>query len=410
MSPRAGTHMLDVLLRRGLRAVVPAMLAAAAILPSAAFADDVRAQRLGAWPEDLDTGKALHVVDETLTVRCIAAGQVLECSSESRVAVANTRSEAVNATFEADPLARSLEVNGVSVPLKPRENRQFQTGEATLPAMPGRTMMSLSIPVAFHIDASAARSDLFHPVLVTMHPLLSQYPGKPSGAEIALQSVGKFWKTVEQTRVVLQYPASWKWMPTATHPAEPPDCPADAGVPTAANEPQECRRHLASGVQEVVWSWSRSAGGGAPFVRSVALSPRAGPVFNGGFLVGAGWGGGAGCLGCAESIRLRAGYEIGIESAALLAVAGEFSPSDRFTIIPSFDVPVIPQMRAIPAVTFGFGVPVRATPDVQVGGRLQATLAWPAVSFASAGLVLAIDFFPAEASPVQFGGALQFGL
>jgi hypothetical protein len=97
----------------------------------------------------------------------------------------------------------------------------------------------------------------------------------------------------------------------------------------------------------------------------------------------------------------------------LLAFAGEFSPSDRLTVIPSLDYALTPNLwQWVPATTVGLGVPVQVTPDLSAGARAQVSVTWPVFSLFSVGLSGMLDLlFRSNGRPlVLAGGVLQVGL
>ncbi len=372
-----------------------------------AQADQEQAARLSPVPEVRAIGRQLSVVDERIVVRCRDEQRyVLVCDSDARLTVDNPRDQPIELTLETDLRASRLALDGATLPLRADVDRMVRLTDATIP--PGTHELRLWIANAYYGDMSPA-DDLFERVLSTRHPLFAEQPGNPFTAEITIQSAKKLrrWGAVAHTGVVLRYPERWRWRGSAESETAPPPCPAVGSPP---NGLVGCERPTNHGTTEVVWSFSSTDP--SAFARSVALTPPAPVVFDGGPLFGAALLGSTEQWDWAEALRLWAGYEIGITDWMLVGIAAEYSAAERLTAIPTIDIAVIPQLGAIPAVSLGMGFPGRLVPEPNLGLRLQLAATWTVASAVSIGLVVPAEMFPAlEGSWYPYLGAgVQLGL
>jgi len=379
------------------------------------WAEQDQATRLGVVPQERLSGDTLIITDERIEVDCIAHGTQLDCESKSRLTVENKRSSPSKFVLEADRRASSLKIDDTSLTLMiPKDSEKIQPAFAEAEFRPGVSELFVHIPRAFHLDASPKSGDMFFtPILNIRHPLLHEYPGKPTGVEISIKSVGKYhrWGRVDRTHVQLTLPSNWRWMLTGENILEP-SYNKDT-IKHASNEHSEIKNHLSKTEEKIEWDWSRTSDDSTPFTKKIGLAPHAHTFFNGGPFLG---------VGIAHSnnwpVRVRAGYEIGIESWGLLNVAGEYSPKNNFIIIPSFDIaeiPYIPRVlhSLIPATSCGVGIPLYVKPHRFFGIRGQASAHWPVVNFMSTGIVFTLDYFPSQhwTAPFLLGTAMfQVGL
>jgi len=364
----------------------------------------VKAAQFSVWPQSKHRGQAMTVVNEQLVLECRAAGNILDCSSHSTLDVAYSFTTPTALTLEvADLPGINLEVNGAQVPLTKPLGSLVLNGQAEFPSDMTRARLVVHIPQALRVDASPRAGDLQLPTLVKRHPTMAQYPGPATAVSVPILSVAATlrWKTVTRTQARLRYPGQWELLPSV------PECVAE--TPTQSG----CTHALSDSERELVWEMATDGTKPALLRQEVALRPQRSYFSNGGLLVGLVWGGGGDCLGCSSAFRGRAAYEVGLSTWGLLGLAGEVAPRSRVTVIPTLNrVLWFPQFfHPFPAMAGGVGIPVRVSPNPMVGGRLEASLAWPVASLFSVGFGGTLDVFvtPSRLHP-EAAAMLQFGL
>jgi hypothetical protein len=368
-------------------------------LGKVARAEDRSSGRLVAEPQSRAVGNRLTVIDENVVVTCRATGTRLDCSSLGQLVVHNPTGASLPVTLEVDATATTLTVNGSIVPLRTPEGQRVQSGETALP--PGDSRVVVLQPRAFEMDAGAHAAEVVSSVIVTRHPQLGRPPGRPLGAELSLQSIGvtRRWKAVENTHVTLEFPSRWQLGP------ELPEC-GEMPVPASG-----CVRAITADRDEARWQVVAREGT-LPLSTLVTLSPKSGPLTNGGVLAGAAWGGGDGCLGCVDALRIRAGYEVGLSSWGILGLVGEFSTGSTKMLVPSLDYAAFPYLGGwVPALSLGMGLPILLTSEGGGGMRWQLTGTWPVDSLCSVGLHAHLDAIMTPRGTEPRGGlSLQVGL
>lgn len=344
-----------------------------------AVAQSSQASRLAAVPQNRQVGRQMTVLRETLNIDCFAKSERLACSSSSVLEVENALDSLAVFVLEVDPLATSLTVGGKDVTLSTPEGQFVKNGISPLPR--GRTEIRVAIPKAFEMDASAQAAEVITPVIVTRHPLLGRYPGRPAGVELTLQSVAssKRWKDVRQTRIVVTYPGDWERLSNI------PPCT------TAPVTDQGCVTELEDGRVKLEWTTDSEVDNPQGISRLLPLAPEERIMTNGGLLFGLGWGGGGDCLWCLEASRFRLGYEWGINTRDLLGFTVEYSVTERVLLVPTVDRAILPNLGNIPAVTLGVGFPLMVSPEVKAGIRGQVGFTWPLKKTASVGFVGTVD-------------------
>ncbi|MGC4064683.1 MAG: hypothetical protein QM784_08580 [Polyangiaceae bacterium] len=364
-----------------------------------AWAEDTSAGRLVAVPQSRAVGNSLTVLDENVVVTCRATGTHLRCSSLGQLVVLNPTGAALSMTLEVDETATTLTIDGRVVPLHIPEGQRVKAGEVTLPS--GKSRIVVAQPRAFEREAGARAAEVISSVIVTRHPQLGRSPGRPLGAELSLQSIGvtRRWKSVQNTRLTVEFPSNWQLQP------EFADC-GEAPIPANG-----CVRAKTADSDVALWH-VESTETASPLSTLVTLSPKSGPLSNGGVLVGLGWGGGDGCLGCTEALRVRAGYEMGLRSWGILGLVGEFSTGTTKVLVPSLDYAAFPYLGGwVPAVSVGMGLPVLLTSEGGGGMRWQMSGTWPVDSFCSVGMQLHLDAIMTPRGTEPRGAlSLQVGL
>jgi hypothetical protein len=367
--------------------------------PIGAWAQKHQVTRFSAVPQNRVIGRTFPVVEEILRIDCVASNQHLSCSSESELIVENSTGSVGELTLEVDLHASQLKVFSREVPLLEPEGQFVKNGVVAL--NPGTTRITVTIPNAFEVDASVQASTVIAPVIVTRHPQLARYPGRPTGAELTLQSVAatKRWKEVRQTRILVTYPGDWERLTGI------PECTKATATEVG------CTKPAPDGRVTLEWVTQPNTDSLKPISRLFPLAPEGPLLTNGGLLLGIGWGGGGGCLGCIEAARFRVGYETGINIRDLLGLFIEYSPSERVMLIPTLERAILPNLGRIPAMTAGIGFPVKISPDLQAGIRGQLSLTWPLRRTASLGFFATLDHLLGENKfhhPVGIG--LQLGI
>jgi hypothetical protein len=113
----------------------------------------------------------------------------------------------------------------------------------------------------------------------------------------------------------------------------------------------------------------------------------------------------------ASGLRLRLGAEMSWQSSRLISLALELERGGDGTdeedtgivIVPAFAF-ASPMVLFIPSLSIGAGVPIRVSPDVDVGGRIQLDL-----HVGPVGYFVAFDFYPGmDASPRRFEIPMMF--
>jgi hypothetical protein len=369
----------------------------------ASAAPQPKVAQLGAWPRSDQVGATLTILNEELVLDCTETGDVLDCSSRSTLQVENPAPTPIKLTLEVGALeAVSLTVDALPIGLERPQGSDNLIGKAELAPIPNHSGLVVFSPHAFRIETNPVNVALAKPATVARHPLMGQYPGPPVSAQVPVLSVAaaRVWKEVKRSRLILRYPGTWNSMPTF---------PACGALPSETG----CERTLPSGVREIEWTLASTGADSPPPEREVFLEPRGSYFSNGGFLLGMVWGGGGGCLACAEAFRMRLGYEIGLATWGLLGIAGEVSTDSRTTIIPTLErIRWFPQLiHPFPTISGGFGIPVRVHPELQIGGRIQGSLAWPVASTFSVGVGAMFDvLFTAESAHPEAATMLQIGL
>jgi hypothetical protein len=366
---------------------------------SEAFAEDRGAARLAPVPQSRALGNTLMVLREDVEVTCRADGERLRCQSSGDLVVFNPSGAALPLTLEVDESATLLAVNDLPVPLRSAEGQMVRAGDVVLPI--GESRIHVLQPNAFDRDASARAAEVVSSVLVVRHPLLASAPGRPLGAELSMQSVGvtRRWKSVALTRFTLVYPSRWRIQPAF------PEC-REGPSPASG-----CTSAASAATDAVRWEVDSSKASGH-LSALITLSPDWSPLSNGGVIAGAGWGGGDGCLACTEAMRVRAGYEMGLQSWGILGLVGEVSTGTTRMLVPSLDYAAFPYLGGFfPALSIGMGFPVLLTSEGGGGMRWQTTGTWPFASLFSLGLHVHVDVVmtPSGTEP-RSGLSLQLGL
>ncbi len=101
----------------------------------------------------------------------------------------------------------------------------------------------------------------------------------------------------------------------------------------------------------------------------------------------------------ATGVRLRAGGEMSWRGHRLISLAVEVARGDdpAVVIVPAFAL-ATPMVLIIPSLSIGAGVPVRVSPEVDVGARVQLD-----VHFGPVGYFVAFDGYPGmESGPRRF--------
>jgi hypothetical protein len=113
----------------------------------------------------------------------------------------------------------------------------------------------------------------------------------------------------------------------------------------------------------------------------------------------------------ASGLRLRFGAEVSWQASRLISLAAELERGGDVTgeedmgivIVPAFAF-ASPMVLFIPSLSIGAGLPVRVSPQVDVGARIQLD-----VHFGPVGYFLAFDYYPAmDASPRRFEVPMMF--
>lgn len=113
----------------------------------------------------------------------------------------------------------------------------------------------------------------------------------------------------------------------------------------------------------------------------------------------------------ASGLRLRFGGELSWQASRLLSLAvelerggdGAAEEDTGIVIVPAVAL-ASPMVIIIPSLSIGAGVPVRVSPQVDVGGRIQLDM-----HFGPVGYFVAFDFYPGmDASPRRFEVPMMF--
>lgn len=362
------------------------------LVEASALADEGRPPLyLGAQPE---RAGPLVVESETLEVTCNGQSRCLMCRGRSHLAVRNDTDFDERVRLEVFETATGVELGSrqlpVAGPVDGAGNRRLAAA-VVFPAH-GRTELTVEHAAGFRWCGGPEAGDVVSPVLVSRHPVASSYPGSPTPVEIILQgSHPRRWRRIEREVAVLRYPERWALQPTSTLQVRALGAGRMEGrlvsnAPTSASRAWQARAVLA--LREQRW-----------FVGG----PLAGVLYR---VDGASadW----------DDLALRLGYEWGIGAEWIAGVSGEYSAGGEELLVPSLDYALVPALgNCGPAVSAGFGAPVRLTRERAVGARLQLDATMPGRGALAWGWFLygeSLIEFASASSDWRGGVALQASL
>ena len=320
---------------------------------------------------DAQTRTPVVVTDEHMEVECHGGGTRLRCVGRSVMALHNPTGNEEVVVLVVDQEATGLTVDGETADMA----GQPTSGEAVLLSTPlvlaanEHRTLEVRYDDPWLLDGSAAAGDILDPVLVTRHPLMAPYPGKPTPVQIDVSgSNPRRWSGVERHSARIRFPSRWTLQPSSTVVASPV---SEGRTDASARSDEPADR--------------------TPWRATAVIAVEEQTFHNGGPILGVGvlWNDVENC-GKAECGRTKVGYEVGVGSAVILGMSGEFGGDREEVLAPVVEyglVPSMPGLPGVPSVGLGLGMPVRITAKRAAGLRIQATAMWPSIGDSSVGIV-----------------------